>query len=311
MRNIFKQGPAPTEGAAALDVAARKWDGMTKPKQRHLDWWNSKRIMRHINGNGYGRKTNDPFAFNAMLAEMLSLPADARGISIGVGIGVKEIDLLKRGIVQHIEMWEISQARVDMSNENLAKNGLADRATVRLGDGLARAAEGQFHLVHWQNSLHHMLDMEAAIRWSRAALAPGGALVFNEYVGPDRFQWPDEDVRVVDTLFQIMPASVREACLASGRQVPDAIRRPGWQAMIDRDPTESAQSSRILPLVREHFREVRTFDLGGMVYHPMLGRFEHFAEDVASRAWVDACLEVDKARSKAGVNYYVAGICRV
>jgi SAM-dependent methyltransferase len=249
-------------------------------------------------------------AFNQVLKDRLSLPQGARGISIGVGIGTKEIDLLKRGIVDHIEMWEISQARVDASLENLRKEGLADRAEVRLGDGLARAADGQFHLVHWQNSLHHMLDVRAAVEWSRKALAPEGALVFNEYVGPDRFQWPDDHIALVDALFQAMPDTIREKVRADDRHMPERIKAPGLQWMIERDPTESAQSSLIMPALRECFGTVDAFDLGGQIYHPMLGRFEHFAEDPAEKAWVDACLEVDKARSRAGVNYYVAGICR-
>jgi SAM-dependent methyltransferase len=305
-----RDGAPAGETARALDVAARKWDGMTKPAQRHLDWWNSRRANRYVNYHAFGRRTHDIHAFNDLVASRLKLPADARGVSIGVGIGVKEIDLLKRGVVQHFEMWEISQARVEATRENLRRHGVEDRAEVRLGDGLAQPADGRFQLVHWSNSLHHMLDMRTAVRWSRDALAPGGVMAFNEYVGPDRFQYPDEDLYLVDALFQAMPDSVRQATLASGRPVPDAIRRPGWQAMIDRDPTESAQSSLILPAIRETFAEVETFDMGGVIYQPMLGRFEHFAEDEAGVAWVTACLETDKALSKAGRNYYVAGICR-
>jgi len=57
-----------------------------------------------------------------------------RGVSVGCGSGIKEMMLVRAGIVERFELFEISEHRVNLGIETAEKRGISDRI--------------EFHLAH-------------------------------------------------------------------------------------------------------------------------------------------------------------------
>jgi SAM-dependent methyltransferase len=151
-------------------------------------------------------------------------------------------------------------------------------------------------IVH--NVLHHAADPEALLRRLDAALAPGGRLVFLEYVGPDRFQYPDERMDVVRRYFRLLPERLRRD--------PDTGRAIRWRERPDagrlarEHPNEAALSTRLLALARRTFAEEAFYPAGGGLLHPLLSGLErNFGADHADDERVLAVLCAAEARLEA------------
>jgi hypothetical protein len=98
------------------------------------------------------------------------------------------------GVVSHLDLYEISGARIQQGKELADRYGLGQRITWhnRAADFSTTALDGEYDLVHWNNALHHMLNVDQAVQWTKRALRADGYLYMNDFVGPNRMQWPDE-----------------------------------------------------------------------------------------------------------------------
>ena len=134
--------------------------------------------------------------------------------------------------------------RCELGRRAAADAGLADRMTFHAADAFARP-HAPYELVYWDHALHHMLDVRKALDWSVAALAPGGLLVVNDYVGPTRLQWTPAEVRMARA-YMAAAAPHLTGARPVGYKLPVLSR---WRMAL-RDPSEAPQSDRILEAAR-------------------------------------------------------------
>ena len=165
------------------------------------------------------------------------------GLSIGAGNGRKEIALVQAGLVERFALYELSNELGARARRAIAESGLTGQMTVHIADAFA-AAHPPYDLVYWDHALHHMLDVDATVRWSVDALAPGGLLMINNYVGPTRLQWTREQVALAR---RYMEAAAPH--LGARPHVPQKTVLHRWRLML-RDPSEAPQSDRILSACR-------------------------------------------------------------
>jgi SAM-dependent methyltransferase len=104
-------------------------------------------------------------------------------------------------------------------------------------------------------------------------LAPGGLLVLIDFVGPSRFQWTDAQLEAVEGLLAKIPEEYRRRW-QDGRK-KSRVYRPGRLSMWVSDPSEAAQSSEILPALRERFELLEVKDLGGTILHLLFKDIAH------------------------------------
>ena len=242
-------------------------------------WWQFPQIHQHINSNIDGGDAEHGFITSAINKHKI-LPCE-RGVSVGFGNGVKEIKLLKMDLVQHFDLYELSSGRVENAKALAKKEGLSDRISFHLQDVFDQAPKkNHYDLVYWNQSLHHMLDVPRAVEWSRDVLKPGGGLLMNDFIGPSRFQWSDEELAYatrarrcfVDTHYLASPQD-------PSKSIPIEKKRPSVQAMYDADPSEAADSGRIVDALKEYFPNVDIQRTGGVIYHLALnGMLMNFDE---------------------------------
>jgi SAM-dependent methyltransferase len=290
---------------------ARYWDeqlGSIAPTRTR--WWEDATTARHINRILLDEPLDGPHAaFHERIARFFETPA-RRAISVGCGIGSKEWDLIQRGVVEHFDLFEISEASIAHGRKCAEQLGIADRVAYHSDDVFSATLSDDYDLVYWNNSLHHMLDVDRAIAWSKDRLREGGLLAIDDFVGPTRFQWTDENLRWAN----LLRASLSERHLRHPT-TPDALvarelHRPSADYVASLDPSEAADSERILDAIVRTFPNAEIIRTGGALYHLALNDiFCNFstAEDLEL---LQSILLLDQALAESGTTHYAVAFAR-
>ena len=134
------------------------WSAKSKaigPKR--IRWWESPLIRRHYNRMVSGVETEG-------LLDVAKRKAGGRvfseGVSVGCGDGSKEMKLIRGGLVQFFYLFELSEVRIQHGMELARQLGIEDRVAFRSDDCFEAFLNNSVDFVHWNNSLHHMMDVE-------------------------------------------------------------------------------------------------------------------------------------------------------
>lgn len=198
-----------------------------------------------------------------VVARYLGGRSGLTALSLGSGPGWNEAAWARLGLFSRVDGIELSPALVAVAGDRARKAGLDGILRFHAGDaGRPPYPLDRYDLVLCEGALHHLRPLERVVPALAAALAPGGLLVMLEFCGPDRFQWGARQLELVRQALDMIPARwrVRKSGRLKGR-----VYRPGRLRMILADPSEAAESSRILPLLRRHFVPLEEKPLGGTV----------------------------------------------
>ena len=271
-----------------LQAAAAAWDRNFAAKRPPIWlWWENPQVAAYLGDLVCGEACSG----TAELAERGirahcgdALPFET-AISVGCGSAYKEVLLLERGVVRHFTLYDISKVALARARKRAEDAGVAEAITFVCEDAF-RSERGKFDMVYWDNSLHHMLDVYGAIAWSKARLKPGGRLVVNDYVGPSRFQWPEEMLARINGIIEPMGV------------VP--TQRVDEQLMKKADPSEAADSARTKEALFKYFPNALWTPLGGAIYHvALIGKPVTVHPEILSRL-----LRIDAQLNASGMYVY-------
>jgi SAM-dependent methyltransferase len=175
------------------------------------------------------------------------------GLSVGCGTGLLERDVFLKGVCERIEGVDFSPEAIAEARRGAEEAGLARRLDYRVEDiNAIRLPRGRYDIVFFHGSLHHIRNVEGVIEEVRAALKPGGLIFLDEYMGPSRSEWSDEQWGFARSAFDALPADLKN-------RAELAIPLP-----MD-DPSESIRSSAILPAAKRLFEILEDRPYGGNV----------------------------------------------
>ena len=245
-------------------VTAEHWGEEAREKAEGEDWqglyWQSYILTaQHINRAISGEPSVDWLTFTKQ--RFFRKPVEV-ALSLGFGYGIVERVGIEQGIAERFEAYDISPEAVVVATEEAEKAGISDRIEYAAADLNTIALEpGRYGAVFAAQTLHHIEALEHLLDQIRESLTPDGLFVVNEYVGPARFQFPDEYLPLMDGLLAVLPESHRRS-LKDGSLKEKAIR-PKEKAVYDVDPSESVRSDEIMGLIEERFEIVYRADFGG------------------------------------------------
>lgn len=299
--NVANRGSIPRAPSSASQLTsqiASHWDRAT-PDQRpaRTRWWESRMIHRHVNRLVAGVELDSSSeGIQFLLRKRIGSTTLRRGVSVGAGIGAKEMRLVAAGVVSRFDLFELSQVRIARGREAASRMGLTDRVRFHHADAFSFFEGASVDLVYWDMALHHMLDVDFAVGWSRQVLHAGGYFCMSDFVGPARFQWSDDSLELVARVRSSLPRRyLLDPYRPSGFQ-PTEIRRHDPQILAREDPSEAADSDRILEVVSRHFPDAQITKVGGVVYHlalrDIIHNFDEGNDD--DRALLGALLLVDE-----------------
>jgi len=175
-----------------------------------------------------------------------------RGVSFGCGLGGFERSAVRAGIAREIDAFDLSPASLQEAREAARREGVTG-ITYRLGDfDDPELARRRYDIAFFHASLHHVSRLERLFSRLRTALEPGGAIYFDEYIGPSRDRWTEGDLSLARALLDLLPrdAKAREELLPPVE--------PG-------DPSEAVRSGEIAVFFHRHFETVAWRPYGGQI----------------------------------------------
>lgn len=272
-------------------------------------WWQSEKIVRHVNKMICGRPVAGIAEGDiARLSEANEGRPYPLAVSVGCGDGHKEIALLRRGVVDQFHLYERSEARAEIAHAEAVRHGVDHRVRIVKAARYFSYPDVRYDLVFWSGALRRLPDVGQALRWSHSALSPGGVLLINDYVGPNRHQWGEAERAAIRQARGSLPPRFLQTPGGGRRPValdPHSIER--WLAM---DADEAADSETILPSMSGLFPDARVRHLGGVIYFAglsdILGNFDDDRDGMA----LDALLLADEVLAAAGHSYYASILAR-
>jgi SAM-dependent methyltransferase len=191
-----------------------------------------------------------------------------RVLVIGCGSGWLERALARKQGIGSITACDVANDRV-LAAEKIARQQALEQIrylTVNLETEPLPA--GEFDAIFAHDVLHHITDLEGLYGRIHKSLAPDGRFLFNEYVGPNRFQYSDLQIHLINRYFRLIPDHLRFN--RYWKILPWQKPRVDPAQLAADDPTEAVRSEEVLPLAREFFQVEKEYPYGGGLLNYLL-----------------------------------------
>ena len=210
-------------------------------------------------------------------------------LSLGSGSGE-----LERGMTQYVTLKshlgiEISAELVKVASERAAafphiRYRQQDLNTCRLEDG-------GYDLVIAHQSLHHVLNLEGLFERVKQSMKPHGVFIFDEYIGPRRFQWSDRQLSCINGIIRVLPPTLNKD-VQTGK-LRDSVTRCTPKQVAQVDPSEAIRSDEIVALARRNFRVAEYRPYGGTILHTLMHMTAgNFLKEEA-KPWLELLFELE------------------
>ncbi|HUP59117.1 MAG TPA: class I SAM-dependent methyltransferase [Thermoanaerobaculia bacterium] len=218
----------------------------------HSNWMANTAVLMYLNERATGDPARD---WLTVWGHRWFVGGHARVLVLGCGEGWLERTVATWPFVAHIDAVDFAADAVERARELGRGIGNIDYGVVDLNrDELPRDA---YDVVIAHSVLHHVANLEHAYAQIERAMRADATLLINEYVGPNRFQFSDGVLAIMNALLQ---------CVR-----PGASRvRPSVEEMIANDPTEAVRSEEIVGFTERTFEVCERRDLGGTILQHLL-----------------------------------------
>jgi 2-polyprenyl-3-methyl-5-hydroxy-6-metoxy-1,4-benzoquinol methylase len=238
------------EERAETAAARRFWDAETEREAAEHYWGAQPLVRRAINRRVTGDPNRWPMEWFAATYGERPFP---RGLSVGCGSGLLERDVLSKGICEAMEGIDFSEESLEQARFSAEEAHLSQRLEYRAEDiNALKLPRARYDIVFFHGSLHHVRHIERVLTEVRQALKPGGLVYLDEYMGPSRSEWSDEEWGFARSAFDALPEELKN--------------RPGLMIPLPLDdPSESVRSSAIRPAAARLFEIVEERPYGGNI----------------------------------------------
>ncbi len=296
-------------GQSSVDVAAAHWNDQVVQLQTRtvtrVRWWEDETTLRHI--NSLVNRSDSPImhmGFHQRISQYFAGRGNIKAISVGCAMGTKELWLMQMIDIQNFDLYDISSVNIELGRAEALRQGFAGKTNFFVGNAFEIVNADDYDLVYWNNALHHMPDVEAAVAWSKDRLKSGGLFAMDDFVGPNRFQWSDDNLEWANKVRGALSDRLLENPFAPGTLTPKVCERPTIEAMIAVDPSEASDSGRIVESVKRHFFNSDIIFTGGALYHLALNDiFCNFKTD-DDYVSLKQILLIDELLARNGITQY-------
>lgn len=290
LANIFRQPQAPAQPSGDTS-------GKVEPDAFRLGrWFDPPSISRRRNDLLLGGRTDENSNFTSYALKRWGgkLPRDGlRALVIGPADEPPLADWLARSDA----VAEIWVADADPS----ALRRIRSKAKVSVFETDWRAPvlpAGPFHVAIACECMSRIGGLEALFDQLSEKLVTGGLLVVRDYVGPNRCQFTDEQMDLVNAILALLPEKYVKD-LGGGLVTRLSCPELGW--MLENEPGAAVRAEDVPGLVRSRMRVCEEIQLGGAILTPLLSSLSHnfLDESEQTKRILDALWETERLFLKA------------
>jgi len=132
-----------------------------------------------------------------------------RVLVLGCGSGWLERALARKEGIGSLVACDVATERVLAAEETARQEGLDQIRYCAIDLEAEPLPSGPFDAIFANDVLHHITNLEDLYPRIYDGLAPGGKFLFNEYVGPNRFQYSDARMDLINRYFRLFPDPLR------------------------------------------------------------------------------------------------------
>jgi SAM-dependent methyltransferase len=187
-----------------------------------------------------------------------------KSLSVCCGDGAHELGIANTGRVRFIRGFDISEGAIAQANASFEKAAISKGTyAFEVADADDLQLEDRFDLILSTGALHHVTNLEGLLSRLSSMLALNGYFVVLEYVGPNRFQWTDTQISVINAILrQLDPRYLKENTRID-------LGRPSIPDFMAIDPSEAVRSEDVLRLLPEYFTIEYLRNFNGTIMHPL------------------------------------------
>lgn len=253
-------------------ATARTKSAFSNSFGRSANWWIIPKVVARWNKliSGDPNKSYEAYVMQEFLSQKESLSM----LSLGSGFSTHEITFAQYPNFKRVVCLDIAENRLAKAKQNSDALGLTNMEFVCKSIYDSSFEEHQFDIVLFNASLHHFKAIEQLIvEKIKPALKTKGLLIINEYVGPNRLQFPKHQIKAVNQAIAMIPSSYRTRYQMKLKK--NTFRGSGYIRMFLADPSECVDSYSILPTLHKHFEIVVEKPYGGNILMNALKDISH------------------------------------
>lgn len=252
-----------------LEREGQRWATKSQEREIKRSWLQSSVVLQRANRRVTGDESIPWLQW--VDKEFLSQTERKLGLSLGCNDGLFERQLVRTGICQRLDGMDVSPQAITLAQEAAAQENIPASFAVADVNNLQLPRE-RYDMVFAVMAMHHFASLEHVLGQINRTLKPNGFLVLNEFVGPSRFQWTEQQLSLANDALHLLPPNRRRLRDGSVREV---IVAPDTAEMERTDPFEAIRSADIISQVNQHLDIVARRDYGGTILHLVLHDIVH------------------------------------
>ena len=223
----------------------------------------------------------------------------------GLSIGCQEWDpspeeiLIKQGLFKKIEVLDIAEGLLKKQSKLAIERGIT-RAEYKIKDcNNLQLEENAYDLIFAFGTVHHIEKLDILFDQINRGLKSNGLFVMREYIGPNRIQFTDKQLSIVNEILSILPEKYR---ITFDGFIKKSHTNYDLEMLLRTDPSESVNSQGIMPAIKKHLDIIKLDYTGGTILHPLLnGIASSFEKDEDGAAIIKLLIFIEKTLIEKGV----------
>lgn len=272
------------------------------------NYWDIPEIKRHWNQliSGEPDTLYEDYVFKKFLYNKKNL----KMLSIGCGGGHHEIRFAKYENFDSIIGIDLAPKLIEKANKVAREQGYLNLKYELHDFYKLPLNKHAYDVIHFYASLHHFKPIDLILQKVKNALKKDGYLIIHEYVGPNRFQFPKEQIKVINELLNTIPKQLCTKYLSN--KVKQKVYTPGLLRMILADPSEAADSQSIRPVLKKLFTPIKEVELGGNIMHLLFKDIAHHFVEPSNDAMaiLKYVFEAEKDYRQKSQSDFIFGVYR-
>jgi SAM-dependent methyltransferase len=156
-----------------------------------------------------------------------------------------------------------------------------------------------YDLIFAQGTIHHIEKLERFFDQINNALKEHGKFIVREYIGPNRMQFTDTQLAIINEILRVLPNKYKKT-------MDGSIKNIAYSADLDwlmkTDPSESVRSQEIISVMKERLEIIKLAYTGGTILHPLLSDIaSNFERDQDGEAILKLLILFEKVLTEKGV----------
>jgi ubiquinone/menaquinone biosynthesis C-methylase UbiE len=236
------------------------------------NWWIIPKIKKRWNYMVTGNENTEIVDFT--VTSYLKDKQNLKMLSLGSGNCANELKFASYKNFELITCTDISDILLKRAKKTASKEPLTNIEFKVQNANTYKYPKNHYDIVYFRASLHHFKNIDNLVnKLLKETLKDRGLLIIDEYVGPNRLQFPKHQITAINQALKLIPKKYRKRFKLNFYK--NKVTGSGIIRMKIADPSECVESARILPTIHKNYNIIYEAHYGGNILMTVLKDIAH------------------------------------